>query len=129
MPPIDPAYTWAAIGAIVFSSTAGDILIAYAMKQVGHVGELLQSDGLWAVVEAIFQNSSFLAGLACMAISFFSLLVALSWDDVSLVGPAAASLTFVTNAVAARIFLHEHVDHRRWISALLVCAGVAVLAV
>jgi drug/metabolite transporter (DMT)-like permease len=64
-----------------------------------------------------------------MAISFFSLLVALSWEDVSLVGPAAASLTFVTNAFAARIFLHEAVDRRRWISALLVCAGVAVLAV
>ncbi len=126
---VDPAYTWSAIGVIVFSSTAGDVLTAHAMKQVGHVGELLRSDGLWAVVKTIFANPRFLLGLSCMAISFFSLLVALSWDDVSLVGPAAASLTFVTNAFAARIFLHEAVDRRRWISALLVCAGVAVLAV
>ncbi len=125
---VDPAYTWSAIGVIVFSSTAGDVLTAHAMKQVGHVGELLHSDGLGAVIKAIFGNPRFLLGLSCMAVSFFSLLVALSWDDVSLVGPAAASLTFVTNALAARIFLHEAVDRRRWISALLVCAGVAVLA-
>jgi drug/metabolite transporter (DMT)-like permease len=125
---VDPAYTWSAIGVIVFSSTAGDVLTAHAMKQVGHVGELRRSHGLRAVLKAIFGNPRFLLGLTCMAVSFFSLLVALSWDDVSLVGPAAASLTFVTNALAARIFLHEAVDRRRWISALLVCAGVAVLA-
>ena len=126
---VDPAYTWSAIGAIVFSSTAGDVLTSHAMKQVGDVGDLRRTRGLWAVVRRVATNTSFLAGLACMAVSFFSLLVALSWDDVSLIGPAAASLTFVSNAIAARIFLHEAVDRRRWISALLVCAGVAVLAI
>jgi uncharacterized membrane protein len=30
--------------------------------------------------------------------------------------------------VAAKIFLHEHVDHRRWIAALLVASGVVLLA-
>jgi drug/metabolite transporter (DMT)-like permease len=63
-----------------------------------------------------------------MAMSFFSLLIALSWADLSLIGPASASLTFVTNAVAARFFLHENVDRRRWTAALFVCAGVALLA-
>jgi drug/metabolite transporter (DMT)-like permease len=63
-----------------------------------------------------------------LAVAFFSLLFALSWGDVSLVAPAAASLTFIGNAVAARIFLHERVDRRRWIAASLVAAGVALLA-
>ena len=45
-----------------------------------------------------------------MAVGFFSLLFALSWGDVSLVAPAAASLTFIGNAFAAKIFLHEKVD-------------------
>jgi drug/metabolite transporter (DMT)-like permease len=63
-----------------------------------------------------------------MAVAFFSLLFALSWGDVSLVGPAAASLTYIGNAVAAKIFLHEWVDRRRWIAATLVAAGVALLA-
>ncbi len=56
-------------------------------------------------------------GLLFMALAFFSLLVTLSWDDVSVVGPASASLTFIANAFAARIFLKERVDHRRWLAA------------
>ncbi len=53
---------------------------------------------------------------------------ALSHADVSLVVPAATSLTFVTNAIAARFFLHENVDGRRWAAAVFVCVGVALLA-
>jgi drug/metabolite transporter (DMT)-like permease len=67
-------------------------------------------------------------GLLFMALAFFSLLVTLSWDDVSVVGPASASLTFIANAFAARIFLKERVDHRRWLAALFVAGGVALLA-
>ena len=62
-----------------------------------------------------------------MALSFFSLLFSLSHADVSLIAPAAGSLTFVSNAVAARWLLHENVDRRRWLAALLVCCGVALL--
>jgi drug/metabolite transporter (DMT)-like permease len=67
-------------------------------------------------------------GLACMAVAFFALLFALSWADVSLVAPASASLTFITNAVAAKLFLRENVDRRRWLAAVFVAAGVALLA-
>jgi drug/metabolite transporter (DMT)-like permease len=63
-----------------------------------------------------------------MALSFFSLLFALSHAEVSLVAPASASLTFVTNAIAARFFLKENVDRRRWMAALCVCVGVALLS-
>jgi drug/metabolite transporter (DMT)-like permease len=47
---------------------------------------------------------------------------------VSVVGPASASLTFIANAFAAGLFLKERVDHRRWLAALFVAAGVALLA-
>jgi drug/metabolite transporter (DMT)-like permease len=63
-----------------------------------------------------------------MALSFFALLFTLSNVDVSLAAPASASLTFIGNAAAARIFLHENVDRRRWIAAALVCTGVALLS-
>ena len=63
-----------------------------------------------------------------MAGAFFSLLLGLSWGDVSLIAPASASLTFVGNAAAARFFLHERVDRRRWMAAALVACGVAFLA-
>lgn len=122
------AYTWGAILVIVIASTAGDILISYSMKQIGDLGELRQRRGLLHVAGRVLSHAGFLCGLAFMACAFFSLLFALSWADVSLVGPASASLTFVTNAVAARIFLHENVDRRRWTAALLVGGGVALLA-
>ncbi len=121
-------YTWSAIVAIVIASVVGDVLLSHAMKQVGDVGKLRQRAGVLAVIRRTLGNTNFFLGVAAMAVSFFCLLFALSWGDVSLVAPAAASLTFIGNAVAARIFLHEKVDRRRWIAAGLVAAGVALLA-
>ena len=121
-------YTWSSIAIVVLTSTAGDILLAYAMQKVGDLDEIRARRGLIGAIRAVLSNGWFVLGVACMAVSFFSLLVALSWGDVSLVAPAAASLTFVTNAVAAKFFLHENVDRRRWIAALFVGAGVALLA-
>jgi drug/metabolite transporter (DMT)-like permease len=121
-------YTWSAILAIVLASVVGDVLLSRAMKQVGDVGALRRRRGLWTVIVRVLSNQNFVLGVAAMAVAFFSLLFALSWGDVSLVAPAAASLTFIGNAFAARIFLHERVDQRRWIAALLVAGGVALLA-
>lgn len=121
-------YTWGGILVVVFFSVVGDVLIARAMKQVGDVHELWRRSGLWRVVGRILSTPAFFLGVGGMAAAFFSLLFALSWGDVSLVAPAAASLTFIGNAFAAKIFLHEKVDRRRWIAALLVAGGVALLA-
>jgi len=120
--------TWSAILAIVFASVVGDVLLSRAMKQVGDVGALRRRQGLWTVIVRALGNQNFVLGVAAMAVAFFSLLFALSWGDVSLVAPAAASLTFIGNAFAAKIFLRERVDQRRWIAAVLVAGGVALLA-
>ncbi len=122
-------YTWLAIFAVVVASTSGDVLLSHAMKRVGDVGELRRRRGIRVVIARILSKRSFILGVACMGVAFYSLLFALSWNDVSLVGPAAASLTFVANAVAARIFLHENVDRRRWMAALFVAGGVFLLTV
>jgi drug/metabolite transporter (DMT)-like permease len=98
------------------------------MKDIGDLGEIRQLSGPVAVVRRVVSNSRFMFGLLFMALAFFSLLVTLSWENVSVVGPASASLTFVANAFAARIFLKERVDHRRWLAALFVAGGVALLA-
>ena len=121
-------YVWSGILIIVLASTTGDVLLARAMKQVGDVGELYNEAGLWKVVGRILRNPFFLLGVLAMTVAFYALLFGLSWGDVSLVAPASASLTFVANAIAAKFFLHERVDHRRWIAALLVAGGVALLA-
>jgi drug/metabolite transporter (DMT)-like permease len=120
---------WLAIAAVVLASSTGDVLLARAMKKIGDVGELRKERGLFSVVLLALGSRYFLGGVGCMALAFYSLLFGLSWNDVSLIGPATASLTFVANAVAARIFLHEHVDSRRWAAALLVAGGVVLMAV
>jgi len=121
-------YTWSGILIVVFFSVVGDVLMSRAMKQVGDVHELLKQYGLWRVITRVLSTPSFFMGVSAMAVAFFSLLFALSWGDVSLVAPAAASLTFIGNAFAAKIFLHERVDRRRWLAAMMVAAGVALLA-
>ena len=125
---ISNANAWLAILAVVVFSSAGDVLVSRAMKQIGDLGKLRAHRGFIFVALAVVRNRYFLLGLASMAAAFYSLLFGLSWNDVSLIGPAAASLTFVANAFAARIFLHEHVDRRRWTAALLVAAGVVLMA-
>jgi drug/metabolite transporter (DMT)-like permease len=126
--PYTHLYTWCGILVVVFASVVGDVLLARAMKQVGDVHELWDRSGFWTVTARIMGNPTFALGVTAMAAAFFSLLFALSWGDVSLVAPAAASLTFIGNAFAAKIFLHEKVDGRRWFAAVLVAAGVALLA-
>ena len=113
---------------IVLASTAGDVLVSRAMKQVGEVGDLYRERGLWRTGLRVVGNPTLWLGVFFMATAFFALMFALSWGDLSLVGPASASLTFVANAVCAKFFLHERVDTRRWVAALLVAGGVALVA-
>ncbi len=120
--------TWAGMTSIVVTATAGDVLQSRAMKEIGDLGAIRQSRGIFQVMRKVVSSPRFVLGLLFMALAFFSLMITLSWDEVSVVGPASASLTFIANAFAARIFLKERVDHRRWLAALFVAGGVALLA-
>jgi drug/metabolite transporter (DMT)-like permease len=115
------------IAAIVVLATAGDVAIASAMRKIGDLDHVRARAGLSGAVRAVLGSPRFALGVFCMALSFFSLLFALSWADVSLVAPASAALTFVTNAFAAKWILKENVDRRRWFAAL--CVGVGVLLI
>jgi drug/metabolite transporter (DMT)-like permease len=119
---------WVMIGAIVLSATAGDVLVTAALRRIGDLDEVRARSGLTGAISAVIHSPLMICGIASMAVSFFSLLYALSWADLSLIGPASASLTFVTNAFAAKFFLKENVDTRRWLAAICVCCGVALLA-
>ncbi|HEY4933400.1 MAG TPA: EamA family transporter [Terriglobales bacterium] len=119
---------WGGIAAVVIASTVGDILQSRAMKEIGDLGLVRKSEGLGAVIRRVTTNTRFMIGLAFMAVGFFCLLVTLSWGDVSIVGPASASLTFLANALVAHIYLKENVDRRRWMAALCIAGGVALLA-
>ena len=119
---------WGGIAAVVIASTVGDVLQSRAMKEIGDLGLVRKQHGLSGVVLQVIANARFMIGLAFMAVGFFCLLVTLSWGEVSIVGPASASLTFLANALVAHIYLKENVDRRRWMAALCVAGGVALLA-
>ena len=122
---------WAAaamIAAIVLTSTTGEVLTAAAMKSIGDLDVIRARSGLKGAIGAVLTCPLFFAGVGFLAVAFFALLFALNHLNVSLVAPASASLTLVTNAIAGKIFLKENVDRRRWTAAVLVCIGVYLLA-
>ena len=116
------------IAAVVLSSTGGEVLTAAAMKSIGDLDEIRARAGLKGAIRAVLTCPTFFAGVFFLAFAFFALLFALNHLNLSLVAPASASLTLVTNAIAGKFFLKENVDHRRWAAALLVCFGVYLLA-
>lgn len=119
-------YTWLCIFITVCAATAGDVLVALAMRRIGDLGDF-RRHGFFAVIARVLSSGVLFGGIFFMAIAFFSNLVGLSWADLSLMGPASAALTFVTNALAAKFFLHENVDRRRWFATIFVCCGVLFL--
>jgi drug/metabolite transporter (DMT)-like permease len=122
---------WAAatmIAAVIMFSTTGEVLTAAAMKSIGDLDEIRAQSGMKGAIRAVITSPLFFAGVSFLALAFFSLLFALNHLNLSLVAPASASLTLVTNAIAAKVFLKENVDRRRWTAAVLVCVGVYFLA-
>jgi drug/metabolite transporter (DMT)-like permease len=118
----------AMIAAVVLTSTTGEVLTAAAMKSIGDLDAIRGRSGFLGAVRAVVSCPLFFVGVFFLAVAFFALLFALNHLNLSLVAPASASLTLVTNAIAGRIFLKENVDRRRWAAAVLVCIGVYLLA-
>lgn len=120
--------TWATILTVAGTAVAGDVLTAGAMRKIGDLDEIRAHSGMTGAVTAVVSSPMFLLGVLSMALSFFSLLFTLSKVDVSLAAPASASITYIGNAFAAKFFLRENVDRRRWLAAAFVCVGVVLLS-
>ena len=129
-PAVQPGFWFATavIAAVVLCSTVGEVLTAAAMKSIGDLDEIRAHSGLKGAIRAVLTCPLFFAGVIFLALAFFSLLFTLNHLNLSLAGPATASLTLVTNAIAGKLFLKENVDRRRWSAAVLVCIGVYLLA-
>jgi drug/metabolite transporter (DMT)-like permease len=112
---------------IIGAGTGGELCVARAMKAVGEVKDFRPS-ALLGLIPRILRVRWMWAGVALMATAFFSLLAALSKEDVSLVVPVTA-LSYGAGALGGRLFLGEQVTPRRWAGVLLVCGGVALVIV
>ena len=122
---------WTAIVGVAALAILGEVLIAAAMRKLGDLDELRIGTGIksyFGPIKAVLSSPMFVIGSLCMALNFFAMLWALSIAALSLVFPATASLTYIGNAVAAKLFLKENVDRRRWLAVLFVAVGVVLLS-
>jgi drug/metabolite transporter (DMT)-like permease len=115
------------LGILVFGSTGGEIAITYGMKETGEPARFRPKE-LALFLARAFVNGWFWAGLPMMALSFYALLVLLSWDPISFVIPASA-LSYVVGTLGAKYILGERISAARWAGVVLVCAGVALVAI
>jgi multidrug transporter EmrE-like cation transporter len=106
-------------------STGGEIAVTRGMKDVGEP-ERLRPKYVFRFLGRALQNGWFWTGIPLMALSFYSLLVLLSWQPVSFVIPASA-LSYVVGTFGAKYILREEVSPVRWAGVMLVCAGVALV--
>ena len=114
------------LAVLVFGSTGGEIAITHGMKAVGEPSRLRPMAVLKFLRRAL-GNGWFWAGVPLMALSFYSLLVLLSWEPISFVIPASA-LSYVVGTFGAKYILGEEISVARWAGVILVCAGVALVA-
>jgi len=111
---------------LIFGSTGGEIAITRGMKATGEPARLRPLELLRFLRKALC-NGWFWAGVPLMALSFYALLLLLSWEPISFVIPASA-LSYVVGTFGAKYILGEEISVARWSGVLLVCLGVALVA-
>lgn len=111
---------------LILGSTGGEIAITHGMKSAGEPARLRPREVLQFLGRAVC-NRWFWTGVPLMALSFYALLLLLSWEPISLVIPASA-LSYVVGTLGAKYVLREQISAARWAGVLLVCAGVALVA-
>ncbi len=119
---------WLCIFAVATLAILGECFIAAAMRVLGDLDGLRAREGFAGMVRTILGSPQFVVGAICMALNFFAMLYTLSLVDLSLAAPATAALTYIGNAIAAKLFLNENVDRRRWLAVSFVALGVVLIS-
>ena len=87
----------------------------------------LRPRALLQFLKRALSNGWFWTGVPLMALSFYALLVLLSWEPISLVIPAS-ELSYVVGTLGAKYLLGEDVSVARWVGVAFVCVGVVLVA-
>lgn len=115
-----------AIAAMVFAASAGDLLLAAGMKQVGAV-TTLHVRSLLRLIRRALTNPFIGLGVVCMAADFFLFIALLSWADLSLIMPMTA-LSYPLSALGSYYFLRESLTVGRLAGTGLIGVGVAFVS-
>ncbi len=117
---------WVLVGIIMACNACSDLMNTAGMRRHGQV-EDLHPRGMARLIRALSRNWYVLGGIAANAVGFFTLMALLSVAEVSFAIPATAG-SFVLETALAKILLREEVHWQRWVGALVVACGVALLA-
>jgi len=115
------------LAVVILAGTGGELFVTRTMKQIGEV-KTFYPHHLLRVIGRAFRIGWMWLGLALMTISFFSLLMVLSWANVTLVVPVTA-LSYVFGAFGGKFLLGEKIEARRWVGVALVCLGVLLVCI
>jgi drug/metabolite transporter (DMT)-like permease len=118
--------TAATLAIFVLSGSAGELAVTHGMKKAG-APDHLRIKPVLSFLGRAFRSPWFWVGVPLMALSFYLLMVLLSWEPISLVIPASA-LSYVVGTLGAKYILKEDVNGVRWAGVVLVCVGVAIVA-
>lgn len=116
--------SWLAVLGISLSDSAGDLLLALGMKEIGQI-ENLTFQSVVKLVVKIITNPMIISGIACQGIAFFCFVTVLTWVDISFVRPATA-LTYLVSMFGAKYLLQEKIQERKLIGITLIGLGVLV---
>ncbi len=112
---------------IVVFGTMGELFMSRAMKETGEVKDFRPVALIQTILRALRVKWMWF-GVGMMAIGFFSLLAAFSFENVSFVVPVTA-LSYVVGAFGGKFFLGERVSMQRWTGICLVGAGVTLVLI
>ena len=108
--------------AAVIALTLGETALAKGMKQTA------RADGDWTdQALAVARNGWVAAGVILLCVHLVLYLLALRRADLSFALPLTAA-SYPLSAFLAHYYLREDVGTARWIGALLIAAGVAIVA-
>jgi drug/metabolite transporter (DMT)-like permease len=113
------------VALVVACTVIGDLLQSLEMKRHGEIHDF-HPRGWAGLLWTLAQKKFLILGIFFMAISFFAFMTLLETADLSFAVPVSAA-TLVFETILARLVLKERVDSRRWLGALLVACGVALL--
>ena len=105
--------------------TAGDLLLAKGMKQVGDIA-VLNPTLFFMKMFLTVRNVWVLTGVGCLALSLLFWLAVLSRAPLSLALPLTAT-AYILNAFAAQYFLLETVTTLRWTATGVIAIGILLL--
>jgi ceramide glucosyltransferase len=117
--------TFLLLFALILGSSLGEILSAQGMRKVGDVS--FRPRALMGAMGRMIRSPYLFAGVACLAVAFFSFISLLSYTDLSFVAPLTA-VSYITNTLGARFLLKERISKSRWVGTMLVAIGVTLIS-